>query len=305
MVNVAPAYAAPLQVAPVQYATQAHTAPPLAQPDAPRVPAMSPAATATLRAATTTSISWERLESPAPATGVLARVKPIHMGVLMLLVVVVMVVMSGPTAMRTPTPGVVAGGGTSGTVVAGSGVYVPARASDAALNVAATENAPAATAKVASTKVAPAAITPAAATGPAMISVGTAQVPANIRHGGMPSPAAAANLSIRGGGRVSAADTGVVQLGGIPSPAAAEKLGPQVLPYTPSDGVTLPRATGERDSHAVDTHYNDATLPMEAPIERPVMTPGESAMRAEHMVAQDDLVGAGYTPSAGTGNQAF
>ncbi|MCW2962528.1 MAG: hypothetical protein JWM90_2915, partial [Thermoleophilia bacterium] len=145
----------------------------------------------------------------------------------------------------------------------------------------------------------------APAGGPTMIAIGTAQVPADIRHGGMPSPAAAANLAVRGGGRVSAADTGAVQLNGIPSPTAAAKLGPETLPYKPTDGVTLPRATGERDSHAVDTHYNDATLPMEAPIERPVMTPGESSMRAEHMAAQDDLVGAGYTPAAGATNQAF
>lgn len=138
-----------------------------------------------------------------------------------------------------------------------------------------------------------------------MIQVGSAEVPRDIRHGGMPSPAAAANLAISGGGRVTAADTGSLQLAGIPSPAAAAKLGPEVLPYAPSDGVTLPRTTGERDSHAVDTHYGGATLPLAEPIETPVMTPGESAARAQHMQAEDQLVYDGVQPSAGDMNRAF
>jgi hypothetical protein len=127
-----------------------------------------------------------------------------------------------------------------------------------------------------------------------MIVVGSARLRANVRSGGIPSPAASANLAVAGGGRVSAADTGSVQMGGIPSPAASEQLGPQKLPFRPSDDVTLPRMTGERDSHAVDRHYSNATLPMEEPA-APAMTPGAAAERAEHQVQVNNLTG-GSTP---------
>lgn len=128
-----------------------------------------------------------------------------------------------------------------------------------------------------------------------MLVVGSARLRANVHAGGIPSPAAAANLAIAGGGRVSAADTGSVKMGGIPSPAASEQLGPRKLPFRPSDGVTLPRMTGERDSHALDRHYSNATLPMEEPA-LPAMTPGAAAERAEQQVQVDNLTG-GSTPA--------
>ena len=93
---------------------------------------------------------------------------------------------------------------------------------------------------------------------------------------------------------------------GIPSAAAAQALGPETLPYKPSDGVTLPRDVGERDSHAVDTHYGDASLPKEAPVDMPVMTPGDSAVHTERLAAQQALEAApDGIPSPGLADRAF
>jgi hypothetical protein len=75
----------------------------------------------------------------------------------------------------------------------------------------------------------------------------------------------------------------------MPSPAAAASLAGETLPMRADDGVTLPATTGERDSHAVDSHYAD-DLPMEPPVARPALTPGESAAMAEHEVARAQLV---------------
>ena len=80
-------------------------------------------------------------------------------------------------------------------------------------------------------------------------------------------------------------------MGGIPSPAASAQLGPQKLPFRPTDGVTLPRMVGERDSHALDTHYGSDTLPMEEPA-LPAMTPGASAAQSERQVQINALSGA-------------
>jgi hypothetical protein len=78
---------------------------------------------------------------------------------------------------------------------------------------------------------------------------------------------------------------------GIPSAAAAEALGPETLPYRPSDGVTLPRFAGERDSHAVDSHYGRDTLPMEAAVSTPALTPGAAAEQAQQRALAIDLAG--------------
>jgi hypothetical protein len=112
-----------------------------------------------------------------------------------------------------------------------------------------------------------------------------------VRSGGIPSPAAAANLAVAGGGRVSANSTDQVNLRGIPSAAAAEALGPETLPYRPNDGVTLPRMIGERDSHAVDSHYGRDTLPMEAAVATPALTPGAAAEQAQQRALQVQLAG--------------
>jgi hypothetical protein len=74
-------------------------------------------------------------------------------------------------------------------------------------------------------------------------------------------------------------------------------MGPQTLPYRPTDGVTLPRVAAERDSHAADSHYGSGTLPMEAPVELPAMTPGQSAANAEQRVVVNDLAGTAVAPS--------
>jgi hypothetical protein len=103
---------------------------------------------------------------------------------------------------------------------------------------------------------------------------------------------------------VPATQTASVNLNGIPSPAASEQLGPQKLPFRPSDGVTLPRESGQRDSHAVDSHYGiSETLAMEEPA-LPAMTPGAAAARAEQQVQINDLTG-GSEPAPVAGGLAI
>jgi hypothetical protein len=220
------------------------------------------------------------------------------MGVLLAIAMVVMVVSAGPASMnakpaRLPAA-TVAGGGSV------NGIPMPARAGATAIDAAksAAPNATAKASKVAAPQAAkataPAAAHPRAAR---MLRVGSARLNPRVRAGGIPSPAAAANLAIAGGGRVASNQTGAVRMGGIPSPAASEQLGPQKLPFRPSDGVTLPRATGERDGHAVDTHYGAATLPMEEAA-APAMTPGASAAKAERQVSINQVSGGSGSPVA-------
>ncbi len=102
---------------------------------------------------------------------------------------------------------------------------------------------------------------------------------------------------------MSASSTSTVRMGGIPSPAASEQLGPQELPFRSTDGVTLPRATGERDGHAVDRHYGATTLAMEEPA-LPAMTPGAAAARAEQQVQINELTG-GSAPAPVVGGLAM
>ena len=309
----APAAPAPAPAAPTHHAPQPTTMPTyqatataLAQPlvvatshaPAPATPPPLRAAPApTSNSTSAAPTSWS-LPAPEPKQSLLQRISPIHMGVLMVLVMVMLVVTSGPSAMHaTPTklPAAVDGGGTA------AGVPLPPRAGTTAL--AAASNAAPASAKPAPKAGAGAAraATPAAGSKPRAakvrtVKVGTAKVRARVRAGGIPSPAASANLAVAGGGRVSAGQTGAVRMSGIPSAAAAEQLGPQKLAYRPTDGVTLPRAVGERDSHAVDSHYGSTTLAMEEPA-APVMTPGQAAARAERQVTINQLNG-GSGPSA-------
>jgi hypothetical protein len=94
---------------------------------------------------------------------------------------------------------------------------------------------------------------------------------------------------------------------GIPSAAASHAIGKEngtvaTLPMKRSDPMTMPRLSGERDSHAVDTHYGvgtSSTLPMEEPVERPVMTPGEAAQSAEmgdaaHQLSAGEIAAVAY-----------
>lgn len=257
-------------------------------------PARTPAAAAMASSAThRASVSWEHVAAPAEQ-GLLQRITPVHMGVLMVIVMVMMVTTSGPAAMTakpTRLPALAVDGG-------GSGVPLPARAGTTATAAAAASAKPAGAAPAAARheaaghEASPATPAPKAKVKrrARMLEVGSARVRARVRSGGIPSPAAAANLAIAGGGRVRAADTGSLRMAGIPSPAASEQLGPQTLPYRPTDGVTLPRATGERDSHATDTHYAPAELAMEEPA-LPAMTPGAAAAQAERQVTINQLSG--------------
>src|SRR5690606_33674908 len=119
-------------------------------------------------------------------------------------------------------------------------------------------------------------------TGAKLIRVGSATLRRDTSAGGIPSPAAGTNLLGAGGGRATADATASVNMNGIPSAAAGEKIAPETLPYTPDDGVSMARSTGERDAHAVDTHYGADTLPMEEPA-APAMTPGAAAQQAERL----------------------
>lgn len=258
------------------------------------------------------SVSWDHVD-PAAERGLLQRITPVHMGVLMVLVMVMMVVTSGPAAM-TATPArlpaaTIDGGGGSVPMPVRAGTAATAAATGAAApkpTAAAKAGAAPGAARAARPAGSPAA-TAAASARPAtprarMLQVGSGRVRARVRAGGIPSPAASANLAIAGGGRVRAADTGSVRMAGIPSPAASEQLGPQTLPFRPTDGVTLPRATGERDSHALDTHYAPAQLAMEEPA-LPAMTPGAAAAQAERQVTINQLSG-GSTPAPVAGGLA-
>jgi len=239
------------------------------------------------------SVSWERLDAPPAERTLLQRVTPVHMGVVMILVLVFAVMASGPTAMRTPgtnrlpaLPGSVSGGG-SGDPLA------PPRAGATAVNAAATANST-------TSAVTPAAVpaksapnvtkvgTPRAMAGAGMLRIGSARLNPRILHGGIISPAAGTQLLVSGGGTAPSNTTEHVRMTGIPSPAAGSKLAPQALPYRPSDGVTLPRTDGQRDSHATESHYA-GTLPMEQPVERPAMTPGQAAEDAEQRTSEADL----------------
>ncbi len=307
----APQYAAPQYAAPQQHAPQAQLA--YAAAPAPESASMPVAAQAAPRrvhspvpvmqnTTTRASVSWDRVPVPAERT-LLQRVSPVHMGVLMVMVMIVMVMSSGPAAMSakpTKLPALASGGGaTPGDVP--MPVRAGATAVDAVTATPATAAAKTPAAKAPAAK-APTGRTaaPGARTRARMLVVGSARLRANVRSGGIPSPAAAANLAIAGGGRVSAADTGSVRMGGIPSAAASEQLGPQKLPFRPSDGVTLPRMAGERDNHAVDRHYGNDTLPMEEPA-LPAMTPGAAAERAERQVQVSNLTGGSSTPAPVSG----
>jgi len=144
---------------------------------------------------------------------------------------------------------------------------------------------------------------PAAAT-----PVGTqsaATLPLERAPVGVPSPAAAAALLAEQ--KAKRAKRGAQ--GGMTSAATAGKLAAgdtETLPLVREDGNSLPPSSGARDSHANESHYSQ-TLPMEAEVARPAITPGEAAAQAE-MAAIDVSVGSaagGYGAAPNAGNQAF
>lgn len=239
-----------------------------------------------------TTVSWDRLEQPLGERTLLQRISPAHMGVLLVMVVLAMVVTSGPASVATgPTKlSAVSGGGGSvadplaapraGAVTPGTGAKGAAKSPRTGARAAV-----AARPKVRNS----------------FIRVGNARLARRVRSGGIPSAAASANLAIAGGGRVAAGSTGDVRMDGIPSAAASEQLGPQTLPFRPNDGVTLPRSSGERDGYAVDRHYGTDVLPMEEPVELPAMTPGAAAERAEQQATRVDLAGGDVTPPHASG----
>ncbi|MCW2962416.1 MAG: hypothetical protein JWM90_2803 [Thermoleophilia bacterium] len=292
-----PTYAAQVAQPPVYY-----TPAPVAYAPAPAAPPMyaapAPAARAPQALAATptrpSTISWDRLAPPvATDKTLLQRITPVHMGVLLIMVVIAMVVTAGPVAMKTPTPGRLPALATGG---GGDGIASPtlARAGTTATAAAVGTPPPGGIAPVSAPV---SAVLPKVAAAP-VVKVGSATVDVAVRHGGIPSPAAAAGLSGRGvGGGAAPSGTPGTQFEGMPSPAAAEKLGPQTLPYRPSDGMTLPRTAGERDGYAADRHYGTAgTLAMSAPVERPALTPGAAAAQAEQIVAHQDLTGTSGVP---------
>lgn len=293
----ATATAMPQPVA-VSYAhAHAVTATPAPAPAPYRAP--SPAAQAMASSATTMSpVSYT--PPPAPEPTLLQRITPVHMGVLLAIGMVMMVMTAGPASMSAQPVRLPAATVDGGGVV--SGIPLPARSGPTAI-AAAKQTVSGPVHAAAPKQARAAAVTPRVAPPGVrprddhMLRVGSATLNPRVRAGGIPSPAAAANLAIAGGGRVASNQTGAVRMNGIPSPAASEQLGPQKLPFRPTDGVTLPRAGGERDSHAVDTHYGAATLPMQEPA-APAMTPGAAAAQAERQVSINQVSGGSSAPTA-------
>ena len=270
--------------------TYAAPQPPVQVQQRPMAPRPAPRPTPALANATrpASTISWDRIAPQSTEPTFLQRITPVHMGVLLVLVMVAMVATSGPATMAVKParlPALASGGGTAGDSM------LPSRAGTTAVNAARANGAPAAKVANAPAKAPRARVRARAKTNTAWIRVGNARVRRAVRSGGIPSPAAAANLAIAGGGRVSANSTDSVNLRGIPSAAASEALGPETLPYRPDDGVTLPRMVGERDSHALDSHYGRDTLPMEAQVATPALTPGQSAEQAQQRALMIDMAG--------------
>lgn len=288
----APMYTPPPAASDVAPAPRPSTAP--IRVHVPAVAGTAPPTTAAARAiqpmdtpTRPATISWDRLQPTAVERTLLQRVSPVHMGVLLVVVLVMMVASSGPAAMRAK-PAQLSALATGG----GSGVEVlPVRAGTTAVAAASTA-APATKPVVRRARtVRSARRARTVAVPPGFVRVGNAHVSRSVHFGGIPTPAASANLSIAAGGRAGVGTTDAVQLDGIPSPAASAALGPETLPFRPSDGVTLPRSFGERDSHAVERSYGTGVLPMEAPVELPAMTPGQAAANAESRVTRNQLTG--------------
>lgn len=208
----------------------------------------------------------------------LQRITPLHMGVALIMVIVFMVMTSGPPKVRN-TPArlsalPVAGGGNVNSL---SEVTPPNR-SDVQVTPANKQSS-------------------ATPTAPPM-----KEPPMD----GIPSPAASAKLALTISGGGSEATTDTIIFDGIPSPAAAAKLGPQTLPYRPSDGVTLPRSSTERDAHAMDTYYGSGsdTLPLEEP-SAPVLTPAGAAAAAERSVTLGSIGSQSATPAVPSAGQVW
>ena len=97
----------------------------------------------------------------------------------------------------------------------------------------------------------PTAVTTAA---PKTIRIGTGELSVTAQHGGIPSAAATEAMSATGGGG-------------------------------PSDGVTLPRSSGERDASSGEEQYSGGGGASDELPASPVMTPGSAAAAAERQAA--------------------
>lgn len=151
---------------------------------------------------------------------------------------------------------------------------------------------------------------PARLPAPTVAGGGAQTLPMKRDASGMPSPAAAAAISVERGGQAPRMLTSNVRMKGIPSPAAAATMAPATLPLRATDGMTLPRLAGERDSHAVEHHYggspSSATLPMRA-VEQPALTPAQAAQQAESRAAAQGAIADGgyYDPQPSVPGQAM
>ena len=112
---------------------------------------------------------------------------------------------------------------------------------------------------------------------------------------GMMSPAAAEAILARREGR-SPRRAAERRVAGMPSPAAAQSLQGETLPMKRHDLMTIP-PPGGGDAHAVDSHYRPQTLAMAKPIERPALTPGESAAQAQSYGNVASTVNPGTAPA--------
>lgn len=111
---------------------------------------------------------------------------------------------------------------------------------------------------------------------------------------GMPSAAASASIQFENTGTLPLRSTASIKFEGIPSPAAAASLDPNpVLPLKPSDGMSLPRTIGERDSYSVEKAYgNDpGAHAHDAEPARPAVTPMEAQAQAENQAGLDAATG--------------
>jgi hypothetical protein len=95
---------------------------------------------------------------------------------------------------------------------------------------------------------------------------------------GIPSPSAAASISVERTGKAPKSTT-TLPMKGMPSAATADSMSPQKkLPMTRADG--LPAESAQRDGWANEARYSGSestTLGMERQPSRPVATPGDAA----------------------------
>lgn len=197
-------------------------------------------------------MAGHRPQPAAPAAAaiyqpsLIERITPVHMGMLLVAAVILLAITATPerTTRRSVALPAIAGGG---------GVNADANGAAAQAAAAAGE-----------------------------VRVGSATVPAKVRSGGIPSPAAADRLTIAGGGGPAAAPGNI-------------------------RGATIPNTAAERDSLAADqahgehVHGGGGPTPDDEIITAPPITPGQAVAMAENLAAQSAADAASSTPAAGDG----